>query len=329
MNHKVSIIIPVYNSQELIERAIRSCLEQTFANIEIIIINDGSADRTKDVLQHFKDLNNVVILNKDNEGVAKARNDGLRLASGKYVIFLEADDYLGKDAAELMVNAIIKDQTDMVVSAFNIIKTDIVPLYVKSKYDKNKFPIDNFFLDNIVSSPWAKLFKMEIINNNNICFENLEIMEDGVFNVDYMQYVSKLTLIHEPLYTYIKGAEGLSSNISEIKCRNIMNALDIQKRKYINHCVDKKIGVDTDIIDVRILRLGVLFPLNSKSNCSVLRSKLKQYSLSRVFLNKHLGIHEKALLLSSYRFGLYPFIFTSTVMNSIKKSVTVFKRNFD
>jgi glycosyltransferase involved in cell wall biosynthesis len=328
MNHKVSIIIPVYNSQELIERAIRSCMGQTFANIEIIIVNDGSSDRTKDVLQHFECLNNVIILNKDNEGVAKARNDGLKLASGKYVIFLDADDYLKNDAAEVMVNTIIKEQSDMVVSGFHIIKSDSTPLHVKPKYDANKSPMDNFFLDNIVSSPWAKLFKMEIINNNNICFENLEIMEDGVFNVDYIQYVSKLAFIDEPLYTYIKGADGLSSNISESKCRSIMNALEMQERKYIIHCADNKITVNTDIIDARILRLGILFPLNSKSNCSVLKNKLKEYSLSRVLMNKYLGIHEKVLLLS-YRIGLYPFIFTSAIMNVLKKSVKVFKRNFN
>lgn len=325
MNHKVSIIIPAYNSESSIERAIKSCLQQTYQDIEIIVINDGSSDQTESIIEQY--VNVVKIITQSNQGVGVARNSGIKLATGQYVYFLDADDSLDAFAIDKMVKSITPENTDVVISGYKIV-TDKQKIAAVPKLIERLNAIDNFMLDKVISSPWAKLFKTEIIKANNVEFSEHKIMQDSIFNIRYFCQVNKIAVIETPLYIYDKSLSTSTKIIDESKLKEIYSSLDKQIEIYIDYLQSNKITVDTDIIDARILRLGILFPLNSKSNCSVLKNKLKEYSLSRVFQNKHLGIHEKVLLLS-YRIGLYPFIFTSAVMNSIKKSVTVFKRNFN
>ena len=97
---KISVIIPVYNGEKYIQRCVDSVLNQTYSDIEIIVINDGSTDNTENILKSYS---NIVLINKENEGVSKARNTGLSLAKGDYVYFCDADDYLEKNAFEILI----------------------------------------------------------------------------------------------------------------------------------------------------------------------------------------------------------------------------------
>ncbi len=111
---KISIIIPVYNSEKVIARCLESVLNQDYKNIEIIIINDGSKDRSQEIIEQYSKIDGrIKIIKTENQGVSSARNLGIQNASGKYVCFLDADDYVDKD----MYNELVKQikENDMVI----------------------------------------------------------------------------------------------------------------------------------------------------------------------------------------------------------------------
>ena len=110
---KVSIIIPVYNVEKYLDKCLKSVLNQTYKNIEIIVINDGSTDNSLKICKKYKDKR-IVLIDKENGGVSSARNKGLELASGKYITFVDSDDWLELDAIENMVSFIEKENVDFV-----------------------------------------------------------------------------------------------------------------------------------------------------------------------------------------------------------------------
>ena len=114
---KVSVIIPVYNSEKYIARCLDSVIEQTYKNIEIIIINDGSKDKSKEILDEYeKKYPNIIRhIEQENKGVAKTRNYGIKIANGNYITFIDNDDYIDKDYIETFVNVLKENEYDIVM----------------------------------------------------------------------------------------------------------------------------------------------------------------------------------------------------------------------
>ena len=115
----VSIIIPAYNAEKYIEQCIDSIISQTYKNIEVIIVNDGSTDNTLAICEKYaKEDKRIKIVKKKNEGVSKARNDGIKIATGKYIMFIDSDDYIDDDYIEIMHKNIVEKKADLVVSNY-------------------------------------------------------------------------------------------------------------------------------------------------------------------------------------------------------------------
>ena len=116
-NPKVSIIIPVFNGEPFLDRCLSSVINQSYNNIEIIIINDGSTDNTQSICESYsKNDPRVIIINKKNEGVSTARNVGLDTAVGDYIYFVDADDYVLEDGIEKLVKKAIDNAADIIVA---------------------------------------------------------------------------------------------------------------------------------------------------------------------------------------------------------------------
>ena len=116
---KVSIIIPVYNAYTVIDKCIQSIINQTYKNIEIILINDGSKDKSIEKLNYYeKKYKNIKIINKKNEGVSKTRNLGIKKATGKYIMFIDNDDYIDNTYVETLLNEIKNSEADCVYSGY-------------------------------------------------------------------------------------------------------------------------------------------------------------------------------------------------------------------
>ena len=202
---QVWLIVPVYNSEEYLKQCIDSILRQTYKNIEIILVNDGSQDRSEDICREYVDCDNrVVYVKQSNNGVSSARNQGIKKSSGKYIAFVDSDDCLTEDAIEILYTAQTKCNADLVIAAYirkyatnniclhidnNIILEESIPLYFA-----------DHFLEAIASSVWGKLYKRNKIYN--LFDENLTMGEDLLFNLEYIKSVQSVSSIDKCIYVY-------------------------------------------------------------------------------------------------------------------------------
>lgn len=220
----VSVIIPVYNGAEFVEKCIRSVMEQSYRDLEIIVIDDGSTDNSYEICQKLaKEDDRIRLVHQENAGVSAARNKGLDLAQGEYVTFVDADDLLLHNALNAMVKA-FDLSVDFVIGSYEEYRLGRTTRIVKEKKDfmldsdRNCFPE----VDTHIVSPWAKLYKRQVIHENNICFdESIPYGEDHIFNVAYCRYVKHIKVIDDVVYRYWVG--GFASSVKYHDNINISN----------------------------------------------------------------------------------------------------------
>ena len=125
-NPTVSVIIPVYNAQDGIKQCLDSLLNQSFTDFEIILLNDGSTDNSLEVIKKYAAVNDFIrVIDKENEGVAKTRNKGIQLANGKYIVFIDNDDFVDSDYLERFYNAIDQEQLDIVLGSYKRVNQEM------------------------------------------------------------------------------------------------------------------------------------------------------------------------------------------------------------
>ena len=117
---KVSIIVPIYNAEEYLPKCIDSLINQTYQNIEIILLNDGSTDNTQNIIASYKDKR-IIAINKKNTGIADTRNEGIKKSTGEYIMFVDSDDYLELNSIELLIKKLEKDKSDIVMFNYQLI----------------------------------------------------------------------------------------------------------------------------------------------------------------------------------------------------------------
>lgn len=215
----VSVIIPVYNREKVILNCIESLINQTYKDIEIIVIDDGSVDNTLKKIKEIKD-SRLKIYNKKNGGVSSARNFGLTKATGKYVVFVDSDDFCLNNMIEVLVENI--KNHDIVFCGYNDYcngkKVHTCELINASQTDKIAESI--LYLDEkgALGQPWNKIYKKSIIDKYKIKFdENLSYGEDLKFNLDYLKNVSKLRIISDCLYRCNISSNGLARSYRDNK----------------------------------------------------------------------------------------------------------------
>lgn len=193
----VSIIIPAFNVEKYIFRAIESCINQTYKNIEIIIIDDGSTDQTYKVILHYANIDQrICLLRQENRGVSASRNTGIEMSKGEYIIFLDADDWLEPFAIELLL--INHKKNFLTCANYQLVQLDedenVVKIknfntfYSNSGYKKDDF-MEKFFSGNsmIFLNTHFKLFEKKQLLDNSIRFkENIYNGEDGLFVFEYL-----------------------------------------------------------------------------------------------------------------------------------------------
>lgn len=249
-NPLISVIIPVYNAQDYLEQCVESIINQSYKNLEIILINDGSTDASGKICDEYK-LNDlrVNVLHIENQGVSNARNVGISYAKGQYVMFVDSDDWLHPKAIEKSLNLIQMNDSDIVFFSWEKVFYD---RYVKENYliqhgkilsesdcqilrrrcigliDKELFdPVKT----DIFNTPWAKLYKLDLIRSNNIHFiERKKVgMEDVLFNIHIFQYCNKIDLLPEYLYYYRQDNQTSLSKkdtfVLDEKFRNLFSAI--------------------------------------------------------------------------------------------------------
>lgn len=210
----VSIVVPVYNAENYLSPCIESILNQTYKNIEVILVNDGSRDRSGLICEKFaiKD-NRVKVIHQKNSGPSTARNVGIKNARGKYIQFVDADDCIEHNMTERLVRE-MKDNSQLVICGYKIIyKNNNKTIHINKipdqygTYGKDDFLkiFGRLYEERLINSPCNKLYVNEIIKNFNLNFpEGIKMGEDLLFNLEYFKLCKKVSVISEPLYYYIK-----------------------------------------------------------------------------------------------------------------------------
>ena len=216
MQEKISVIIPVYNSQKYIRECLESIINQTYKNIEIIIVNDGSGDNSLEIMKKYKELDErVIIINKTNEGVSIARNVGIDVSTSDWIMFVDSDDYLQNNAVENFAKNIENDAQVILSNVYFLEnnKKRIAPCSYTKKtifQQKNKIElIESIFYDNkkwkmkYAATPFAKLYNKKFLIENKIKFiNNVKYGEDGLFNFLAYNYANKIVFIDSITYNY-------------------------------------------------------------------------------------------------------------------------------
>lgn len=213
----VSIIIPVYNAQCFVERCLVSCRTQTYRNIEVIMVNDGSTDHSEKICRKYAGADRRFRLAcKKNSGPSRARNTGIRLSRGKYIMFADSDDWLAGDAVETFVGRAEEDGSDIVVSGFNrIINSIKIPM---CNIRKNTVITREAYAENMAESPadfyygvmWNKCYRSSIIKKHHIyCSPRFKWCEDFLFNLEYLKYTATVSTVSAHLYYYVKRADSI------------------------------------------------------------------------------------------------------------------------
>lgn len=220
-----SVIVPVFNCEKYLERCILSVLNQSYDNFELILINDGSTDNSLNVLNSFaKKDKRVVVIDKPNGGVSSARNSGLDISKGKYIAFLDSDDYVDKDFLKTSYEYFHKFENIQMVGYgfysdiedldFNLVSSDIITyknVLYRSSNDIRKDLInycDNTMLYNVVN----KVYLNDIVQSNKLRFSNKYWGEDMEFNMNYLKYVNSFYNSKKCFYHYIRERAGAVSN---------------------------------------------------------------------------------------------------------------------
>lgn len=258
MNCKVSIIIPVYNGEKFIKKCIESILKQTYQNYEIIIINDGSTDRTKETIESLKN-EKLKLYNIKNAGVSNARNYGMNQANGDYILFVDADDEIDNKTLEILVNKQKEYKVDII--RYNGYIQD-----EKGNFEKLEMPIDN---NTIINSKKDLKKIIKLINGSLRCYSpllfirnsdiiqfdsSLTYLEDKLFYLQNMTNGDKKTLfIDEMLYYYNYNKRSKTKDINNFK-NNILDMLEATKK--IDSVV-KKLGDRSNITNCSLLSLFI------------------------------------------------------------------------
>ena len=235
---KVSIIVPIYNTETFLKKCIESIVNQTLQEIEIILINDGSTDNSHKICLEYTEKypKKIRYINNKNIGCSATRNLGIELAHGEYIAFVDSDDYIEKEMYEEMYKKASKEKSDIVMCGFKYIFSDKKNLFIP----QNKY----IYLDtrNKPSYVWNKLFRKFLLKNNQIEFPlNTHYCEDLVFSFKNLVLTKNISIVQQPLYNYILHGNNsiynldkkLDTKISFLEIYNFLENNNFLKNKYI------------------------------------------------------------------------------------------------
>lgn len=282
---KVSIIVPVYNSEPYLKRCVDSILEQTFKDYELILVDDGSPDRCGEICDEYAAADRrVMAIHKDNDGVSSARNAGLDAAEGEYVLFCDSDDYLNPGILEYAAG-ICESGADICMFGFARVNEEGV-LY-KSSISENFLCCadeieENAYVElvekNYITGVWAKLISRSLINgkrfNTSLCFG-----EDMVFCLSLLKENCMIFASKDIGYNYWQNSGSLTANVSLAKCRSAVAAYRYLFEFARNRSRDGKMA---DFVRVRWLEdfKGLLYQICRSKESTFVRSKMIRSLLS-------------------------------------------------
>ncbi len=266
----VSVIIPVYNAEKYLDRCVQSVSDQSYKNLEIILIDDGSTDNSSQICDSYADNDKRIhVIHQKNSGVSCARNVGIECSSGEYVMFVDADDWLDNNYIEKMVIGI--KNSDVSISNFKSIHAENGLRKREYKYigdnreiDSRAFLLDCFSGAIYTYTCWGKLYKRSLINDSR--FENLAFSEDALFCRSVLAKADKIVLLDFEGYNYYQTSDSVTQDnnrVVERLCDEIImleRTIDISKSLHLPNGFDKNIRTSKKILARAIINHKVVQP---------------------------------------------------------------------
>ena len=236
----ISIIVPIYNVEKYLRKCIDSIIGQTYKDIQIILVNDGSPDGCPQICDEYAEKDSrIIVIHQVNSGVSVARNAGLKVATGEYIGFVDADDFVALDMYENMVKVLERDDTDLVICGYDYVDEHGNVLRAYQEKDSEIISQKECFKRYFDMPPsirlviWNKLFKRELFND--ISFpQDIKGAEDAQVLREYVKIIRSAVILHTP---YCKNCERMgSATRGGLKADAIIPALDIymETRKHVN-----------------------------------------------------------------------------------------------
>lgn len=273
-NDLISVIVPVYNVAAYLRKCLDSIVGQTYKNLEIILVDDGSTDGSGSICDEYaKEDRRIKVIHKDNGGVSSARNIGIYNVEGKYILFVDADDIVNERYVEILYTELLKHKVDIVfcgIKSIYVKSREEISIGVEKEFQGNinkdfiKFYRENLFL--ITAAPSAKIYKTNIIKSNELKFdESYNNVEDYLFNLQYYSFIKLFYVSLDVLYHYYHYGRGSAAEIfSEKRWSDEFRALSFL-RQWLE---ERKIAGRYFIMTTRIVAIVRMF-FGDKTNRSI------------------------------------------------------------
>lgn len=245
MNIKISVIVPVYNTEKYLKKCLDSILNQTFKEFELIVVNDGSTDESLDILKNYEaKYDNIIVINKQNEGQGVARNKALEICRGEYIAFADSDDYVEPNMLELMYTKSNENNLDVVICSYKCVNSNGDRVIDNNIILKDEEVINNVecikrFLvtDTIEGFSWNKLFKRKVFNDikypEDMKYEDIPTVVSLLINSDRIGFINK------ELYNYLIRDNSTTATQTIKNTQDYVKSIymvgEILKNKYINN----------------------------------------------------------------------------------------------
>ena len=293
-NDMISIIIPIYNVEKYLEKCLDSILNQTYKNLEIILIDDGSTDNSPNICNSYCEKDKrIKIIHKNNEGVSSARNKGIELSKGKYIVFIDSDDYVSNEHIEVLYDCIISNNVDLVISNLIDISEDGIILNNEEKesflMNKDQCLKELLSEDNFYHLCCGNIYRKDLLEK--IRFNcKYRIAEDLDFLYRYIKQISSAYFLSKNTYYYLKREGSATNSIysekwnDELKICNFIisemvelenNFHKYAKRKYIRLNINQAYRFKLNKNQTKILKNNIKIYKNEMFNSKLFDNKEK------------------------------------------------------
>lgn len=332
----ISAIIPVYNTEEYLEKCIDSLRKQTLKDIEIIFINDGSSDDSLRVLRQYEKLDErIIVIDKKNSGPSATRNEGIDIARGEYLSFIDSDDWIDKCMFEEMYKVAKEGNSDVVICDMKAVNKNEetyisglhYPIRNLSERSMKKIIFKELLSNSQFNSMANKIFKASIIKENNIRLDkDIYYAEDWLFNVEFFKKSIKVSYVNKAFYYYRRGHESSSSSYNDDTFEKAGIWIYKMRKQYANELnMDQYLGVDelfnviTHCIISEFKRNDLTLSSRIKKINKIISAKESKEVVDNMEKSK-LSLKEKFLLYSIKNkkiINLYIYFWISKLKNGI------------
>ena len=238
-NELISIIVPVYNVERYLEKCVNSIINQTYKNLEIILVDDGATDSSGNMCDELaKSDNRIKVYDKENGGLSDARNYGVERVTGDYIGFVDSDDYIDSEMYEKLYEAIKKENVDVAECSLKVIYPGKIELFTDEKYykvlGKTEYLEEYLTIKKVFGSVWTKLIKSDVAKK--LVFPKGKLYEDTYYAYDLINIANSFVLIDSPSYNYLMRENSITNSKFDPRIFDLIKIVEkFHKMTYENY----------------------------------------------------------------------------------------------